>query len=696
MKKILLHTFLLFTVSSYVAVKAQDPHFSQYFNTPLYVNPANAGNGIEYMRATLIYRNQWASVASPFVTEGLMVDKKVNKIGFGFLVVKNSAGKSSLKQLNLAGTLSYNQPIGDNNQVTGALQVGMLHKSFDPSDMTFDNQYSEDLGFDPAASTGEVFTNTSITRPDVGAGIMWQRGFTKPKIKFKPFVGLAISHLNKPSETFIVDDNKLPVKSTINFGAGIMLKKNIELKPSVVYMIQDHAHEFSYGVVSSFVLENNNRFQAGLYNRSNDAVIAYLGYQVNQLFIGTSYDINVSGLKEVSHGNGGFEITLSYIPKNKKRQKPEEHKNIVKKQTPAKMKKSARVDVKPFEQTVGIPEKLEARTVKLPERKNEAKQTMAQVKTEVAMVVPKTVAPEQNEVIIQASRENVSAVSAKEALAVKNKNINTPAKLKQPADRSVLVAKVKPVIEKEEITALPVAQNKTTIIPETKAPEVVPTEKTITIAAPVLKKEPVTEVKATVPAPVVAVRAIAENKIKDTDSDGITDDKDECPYIKGSIKTNGCPDSDGDGIVDMKDHCPMEPGSVSANGCPQRKVAFDKSMLIKNFNNIEFETGKAVVKTTDVYDIIEYAIDFMYEYPNSKILLSGHTDTEGNDLFNMQLSQERTDVVKKYLVKQGVDESRIQTVDYGESMPLMDNNSEYGKARNRRVEINILNASAVN
>src|SRR6185295_19518334 len=121
-----INTRIIFFISafSYLQTNAQDPHFSQYFNTPLYINPANAGNGIEYMRATLIYRNQWASVATPFVTEGFMVDKTVNRLGFGFFAVKNSAGKSSLKQLSLAGILNYNQPIGENNTISGAVQVG--------------------------------------------------------------------------------------------------------------------------------------------------------------------------------------------------------------------------------------------------------------------------------------------------------------------------------------------------------------------------------------------------------------------------------------------------------------------------------------------------------------------------------------------------------------------------------------------
>ncbi len=182
----------------------------------------------------------------------------------------------------------------------------------------------------------------------------------------------------------------------------------------------------------------------------------------------------------------------------------------------------------------------------------------------------------------------------------------------------------------------------------------------------------------------------AEARIKDIDGDGLADDEDECPYIKGSAATKGCPDSDGDGIPDLKDQCPMEFGLAELSGCPAKSLTADKSQLIKQFRNIEFETGKAIVRTPDIYDIIEYAIDVMYQYPNSTIILTGHTDSEGDELHNMKLSEARVNTVKRYLTGQGVSEKRIKAVFYGETMPLMENSTEYGKARNRRVEINII------
>ena len=88
-----------------VTLQAQDVHFSQYFNNPLFINPAHAGNGINYVRASLFYRNQWNTVASPFRSQSFAVDKAVNRLGFGALVTNNSAGNDVDSPLNFLGNI---------------------------------------------------------------------------------------------------------------------------------------------------------------------------------------------------------------------------------------------------------------------------------------------------------------------------------------------------------------------------------------------------------------------------------------------------------------------------------------------------------------------------------------------------------------------------------------------------------------
>lgn len=660
---------MLIAVCCATITHAQDPHFSQYLNLPLFLNPAHAGNGIEHMRATIVYRNQWGSVAAPFTTQGFLIDKKVNRFGFGFHVIKNGAGSAGMNQINLAGTMGYNLPVSKNSTLSGAFQVGMINKSFNPSNLTFDNQYVEDVGYDAGASSGEVFTNTSITRPDVSFGMMYQRGFGKSKIKFKPFGGISLSHINNPKETFIIDHNTLPVRQTYHFGAGIMIKENVELKPSCVIMLQDHFNEVYVGSLISFMLKNTNKFQTGVFMRNKDAMILYAGYQVNQLFIGTSYDINTSSLKKASGSNGGFELTLSYIPKSKKKAKVEDLKEVVVKKSTKREKlvKTDKKTVSEIKNPVQVPEQLQP-VVKTTESKTQVQtiqpttnENVAKVEEKIITGVEKTQPPTPEKIIVPESKapvnqpvnpalgekENTEPVAIKEVTVIKQEKVNTPSAITLPENKKVVSQPVNTSLGEKEIT------------------------------------EPKTM-------PVVNEVIAAKSKVSDTDGDGITDTEDECPYSKGTAAARGCPDSDSDGLIDTKDHCPMEPGKLENNGCPSHPLSFEKSNLIQNFNNIEFETGQARVKTADVFDIVERSIDIMYEFPDSKVILTGHTDNEGDELFNMTLSRARTEVIKKYMMQQGIDESRIQTIEFGETKPLVNNSTAFGKARNRRVEINII------
>jgi OOP family OmpA-OmpF porin len=135
----------------------------------------------------------------------------------------------------------------------------------------------------------------------------------------------------------------------------------------------------------------------------------------------------------------------------------------------------------------------------------------------------------------------------------------------------------------------------------------------------------------------------------------------------------------------------MEAGSAVTGGCPDASAPVaETQVLVKKFNNVLFEPGTSTLNTMDIYDIIERAIEVLYRDKNSKVILSGHTDNEGDAAVNMLLSQGRADAVKKYMVKMGVDPARISTVAYGENMPLESNSGNEGRRLNRRVEINIV------
>ena len=167
----------------------------------------------------------------------------------------------------------------------------------------------------------------------------------------------------------------------------------------------------------------------------------------------------------------------------------------------------------------------------------------------------------------------------------------------------------------------------------------------------------------------------------DSDNDSIPDHIDECPMIKGLAAFNGCPDTDGDGVMDKNDKCPEEPGAIENEGCPIY-------VPVEFATNIGFESGKATL-TKESYPYLDQLVDLMNEDERCWVKLDGHTDNTGSDKINQKLSQARVDAIRDYLIEKGINPNRIIAKGHGSSKPIADNKTAEGRAKNRRVEINI-------
>ncbi len=104
---------------------------------------------------------------------------------------------------------------------------------------------------------------------------------------------------------------------------------------------------------------------------------------------------------------------------------------------------------------------------------------------------------------------------------------------------------------------------------------------------------------------------------------------------------------------------------------------------------VYFDTNKSAVKGASATTLDKLA-GILMEYPDSNILVEGHTDSAGPDDYNMTLSEQRAESVTKYLISKGINRNRFTTKWYGESQPVADNTTNEGKAKNRRVELAIL------
>jgi len=177
---------------------------------------------------------------------------------------------------------------------------------------------------------------------------------------------------------------------------------------------------------------------------------------------------------------------------------------------------------------------------------------------------------------------------------------------------------------------------------------------------------------------------------KDTDQDGIKDTEDRCPTQPGPPENFGCPytDTDGDGVIDKDDRCPLTPGDPANFGCPVIKRE-EETILKTAFENLEFESGKNVIKSSSFTSLNELVI-LLISKPSWKLRISGHTDNVGSDATNLALSKNRAQATAAYLQGKGVAASRLIIEWFGETMPVADNDTPEGRQKNRRVEMQVV------
>jgi OmpA-OmpF porin, OOP family len=201
---------------------------------------------------------------------------------------------------------------------------------------------------------------------------------------------------------------------------------------------------------------------------------------------------------------------------------------------------------------------------------------------------------------------------------------------------------------------------------------------------------------------------------KDSDSDGVTDSNDKCPTEKGDRRNGGCPfDSDGDGIVDGKDGCPKIAGPARTNGCPDRDndgvddykdacpdtygatakgcppvAEKDQKILESAIYGVQFESGNERLKKQS-YSVLDNIADVMERNSAYNLEIRGHTDNVGDEEGNQQLSVSRAKSCYNYLLSKGVPSARMAFFGFGETQPVADNDSNVGKAKNRRVEFEL-------
>jgi len=183
------------------------------------------------------------------------------------------------------------------------------------------------------------------------------------------------------------------------------------------------------------------------------------------------------------------------------------------------------------------------------------------------------------------------------------------------------------------------------------------------------------------------VRVDASGCPLDSDGDKVPDNLDKCPNTPSgvSVDANGCPlDRDNDGVPDFQDRCPDRAGPASNKGCPEIP-AEQKKILNEATKYINFDFNKSTLKPSS-FPRLQQMVQILNEYPDYSLSIAGHTDSKGDDNYNLKLSYERAASARAYMLSKGIPADRIEARGYGETKPIADNKTAAGQALNRRVD----------
>jgi len=167
----------------------------------------------------------------------------------------------------------------------------------------------------------------------------------------------------------------------------------------------------------------------------------------------------------------------------------------------------------------------------------------------------------------------------------------------------------------------------------------------------------------------------------DADGDGLTTDMDECPEVAGPVSNKGCPipDTDSDGIADDTDRCPNEAGVASNQGCPELVLeAEDQAIIDEAISDVRFASGSDALAGNS-RAVLDKVVSLLNKYPNARLSIEGHTDSQGDDALNLQLSKDRAKASANRMSHNG----------YGEGRPIDTNENAAGRRKNRRVEFDL-------
>jgi len=317
----------VFCLTGFLNLKGQDQQYTQFYANPVYLNPGFAGTSIQ-SRAAAVYRNQWPSLPKAFVSYNFSYDQFIPSInsGIGITIQHDKAGTGGLTYTSAAINYAYEIQISRRFSVRPALSLGYGSNFLDVDKLTFMDQLArEEDGLATLDPDRARFAQKPINYPDFGGGLV--------VFSEKMWLGASVKHMNEPVNSIIGTDTRLPLKWSVHGGIKIKVaelgafSRRQHIVPAFNFQSQGLFDQLDLGfyyeydpLVLGLWYRGIPLFKKNGYNHLNqDAIAVLVGYEINNMRIGYSYDLTISQLTPNSGGAHELSIVYEWASRKNKR-----------------------------------------------------------------------------------------------------------------------------------------------------------------------------------------------------------------------------------------------------------------------------------------------------------------------------------------------------------------------------------------
>lgn len=316
--------------------RAQDIHFSQFYENSIFRNPALTGIFSGDYKVGVNYRTQWGSISNPFQTVLASVEHRIpiseetsDYLSYGLCISYDHAGAINFNSLQVYPAINYNKSLEDKHHsyLSAGFTAGYIQRSVDPSKMTFDNQY-QGGNYNPNNPTGETINYAKLNHFDLGAGVSFNSSAGENN-QVNYYIGASAFHVTKPKEAFNKSESfvRLSTKFTGNVGVRYRIDDQFGAVFHFNYVNQHPYKETILGALASWKpalinsMSDAHKFNlyGGVFYRINDAVIPTLKIDYNSYSFTASYDVTISSLRPAISAKGGWEFSIYARGYSKKR-----------------------------------------------------------------------------------------------------------------------------------------------------------------------------------------------------------------------------------------------------------------------------------------------------------------------------------------------------------------------------------------